>query len=157
MLRLLSCRRAPCENVVHAKNTSFDPYLSPETMHACDLCSFVSNDISILNSHKHRKHGYKNPARGYVVDNRCAACLRLFHDREKAFKHLAYGNPKCLLLLQSIYHPMPNERVDELDKAAVLLKTASDKSRSPSLNVMTCSGPHIHIDMNVTGGKRQYD
>ena len=95
VLRFLSCRRAPCENEVVTKSAHACPYLSLETTLTCDLCSFVICDISVLNSHKHRKHGYKNLARGFVIDNCCLACLRMFHDREKTVKHLAYGAPNA--------------------------------------------------------------
>ena len=91
-----------------------------------------------------RCHGYRNPARHYIMNNTCAACLRVFATRERCVHHFAYDSVPCLILIKSIYLPLPVEVVLQLDDEAVKLRNLRAKTRVPLALPRRAAGPLIN-------------
>ena len=111
----------------------------------CPTCGAVFANTSALCTHNYRCHGYRNRARYFIVHNTCAACLRKYHHRDDVFRHLAYGNKRCLQLLQRIYSPLPHSTVCELDDAAVTSRKDRAASRCPRTPPCQEHGRLLHV------------
>ena len=91
------------------------PFQSPERWQ-CDLCSKVFASTRALAMHASREHGYRKKVRYFATGATCQVCGQMFHTRGRLAIHLEH-NPKCYDVIQACWPPMPEQEVEELDRA----------------------------------------
>eukprot|EP00438_Fugacium_kawagutii_P029598 Skav235412 [mRNA] locus=scaffold924:32291:36799:- [translate_table: standard] len=80
----------------------------------CELCGQAFSGKAALAMHSTKVHGYRNVARYFATDGRCAACARDFSTRPRLRQHLTAA-PSCLPTLRACFAPLDAAEVDELD------------------------------------------
>ena len=142
--RWFSIVKAACTYDNDHHHFSTDPVLSITNSEVrCPFCTYTTMDVHALAGHVSNAHKHKNLARWYAPASTCNSCHKVFGNRPRLLRHMAYASKPCLTNLVNTSVPLDNSVVEALDaEDLVILKS----NKSKGLPIYFATAPvHKHI------------
>ena len=77
-----------------------------------------------LRAHQVSSHRMHNPIRYKLNTSKCESCLKEFHTISRAFKHVAYGDPKCKAFYMARDSVLDQSQLEKLLASEIASKKA---------------------------------